>query len=655
MVDGVAEEGSRGRIPYLAGLDGLRAVAVAAVLLFHAGVGWLPGGFLGVEIFFVLSGYLITSLLVEEWDARAGHIGLGTFWLRRARRLLPAVGVLLLVTLVFALLFLPDQVARLREDALAAALYVMNWRLIFSHQPYFQAVGRPSLLQHLWSLAVEEQFYLVWPPVFVVLMRVLPRRGVAVTVAAAAIASTLLMALLYAPGASTSRLYYGTDTRAGGLLAGATLAFAWRPWAARMRYRHRQMAGWQEGLGIGALVALAASLAVLGDRSPVLYRGGFALVALLTVGVIAAVVHPGARLLPALLGGRIPRWVGTRSYGIYLWHWPIFMVTRPGMDIPIEGPAAMVLRIGAALAAAELSYRFVERPVRNGALDGVVRAVFRPRSLPGWRFRAAAVTGAAGVLLVIGSAASASAPEPPAYLRRPSFHGIVQPSVAAAPTVAAAPDAVTSPGMAPWPSPSLIPPTEQPAPVFGPPLPPAATALPPSPTVAAVPPAPTPAPSATPPPPIHASVFAIGDSVMLGAAGALGQAGTVEVDAVEGRQAAAFVSSLQARHAAGGFPPVVVVQMGDNGPVTQGQLDAVMAALEGVKRVVFINLHVDRPWQDGNNALIDGMARRYANVRVADWHGASSGHADYFWDGIHLRPAGAAVYGSLVAAAVGGP
>jgi len=656
-------------MPYLPGIDGMRAIAVAAVLLFHAGMGWLPGGYLGVEVFFVISGYLITALLLTEWES-GGRVDLPAFWLRRARRLLPAVGALLIAVLVISLLFLPDQIARLREDALAATFYVTNWHLIFSHQPYFETIGRPSLLQHLWSLAVEEQFYILWPPIFLLLVRVLPRRGAAATIAIAALGSTLLMALLYRTGTDTTRLYYGTDTRAGGLLAGAALAFVWAPWKSSV-YDGRNSGPWIEAAGFGGLIALALLFMRMSDASPLLYQGGFALVSLATLVVITATVHPRARLLPKLLGTPVLKWLGMRSYGVYVWHYPIFMLTRPGIDIPIDGPLALVLRIGATFAVAELSYRCLERPVRNGALDPVIRTLLRPWRVTQWRLRAASAAGSGALLLVVVSVASASTPPPPAYLQQPSFHGVVSqivPPTSAPPLgtpsgIGALPTArpTATPTLAPTAAPSPTPTAAAPRPTVA-----QSTAAPPLPTPTQSPPPPTPTiastapsgPSATPPPaitPTAADILAVGDSVMLGAASQLGQAGPVEVDAQEGRQASAFVSLLQARQSAKTIPSIVVLQLGNNGTVTQGQLDAIMAALAGVKRVVFVNLHVDRSWEDGDNALINGMAARYSNVRIVDWYSATADHPELFYDGIHLRPEGAQLYGSLVAAAVTGP
>src|SRR5918999_1889716 len=237
------------RLPYSPGLDGLRAFAVIAVLLYHADLAWIPGGFLGVEVFFVISGYLITALLLAEWRQR-GRIDLKAFWLRRARRLLPALYLTIVVTLAFAVVFLPGEVAGLRSDAIAAFGYVTNWYLVLGHESYFEAIGRPSLLKHLWSLAVEEQFYLLWPPVLAVGLSVgakrwRQRRVLLVALAGASV-SVLLMATLYRPEVDPSRLYFGTDTRATGLLMGAALAFVWTPWSVRASggSRLRRQWGW---------------------------------------------------------------------------------------------------------------------------------------------------------------------------------------------------------------------------------------------------------------------------------------------------------------------------------------------------------------------------------------------------------------------------
>jgi peptidoglycan/LPS O-acetylase OafA/YrhL len=286
------------KLPYLAGIDGLRAIAVIAVLIFHADLG-LRGGFLGVESFFVLSGFLITSLLLAEWRAQ-GRVRLGYFWLRRARRLLPALFLLLGVTAALAALLPRASTRGLGGDILAALAYIMNWHLIAGGQSYFDPMARPPLLQHLWSLAVEEQFYLLWPVLFVVGMRLLRRRGLLAATLALTGLSIGLMATLYQPGSDPSRIYYGTDTRASGLLIGSALALVWAPGqppGTRWVAERRRAGPLLELLGALAVCALVASFVLLHARHPLLYRGGFVVVALATAVAVAAVSHPRTRLL----------------------------------------------------------------------------------------------------------------------------------------------------------------------------------------------------------------------------------------------------------------------------------------------------------------------------------------------------------------------
>jgi peptidoglycan/LPS O-acetylase OafA/YrhL/CubicO group peptidase (beta-lactamase class C family) len=361
-------------LPYLPGLDGLRALAVTGVLIYHAGLG-LRGGFLGVEAFFVLSGYLITALLLAEWQ-RDGQINLLAFWRRRARRLLPMLGVVLVGTLGLSALFVPAELAEVGADTLAVLGYVTNWWLVLRGQPYFDPMLRPPLLQHLWSLAVEEQFYLAWPILFALGMRHLHRRGFLLAVLVGAAASIARMAALYQPGDDPSRLYYGTDTRAAGLLLGAALALVWMPNAMPGATR-RRLGLALDGAGIFALITLLVAAIWLVESHPLLYRGGFALVALATSIVIAAVTHPQARVLPRLLGVAPLRWIGLRSYGIYLWHWPIFMLSRPLLATPFNEGLVQALRVAVVVILADLCYRAIEAPIRRGALSRVGRALTR--------------------------------------------------------------------------------------------------------------------------------------------------------------------------------------------------------------------------------------------------------------------------------------
>ena len=391
---------------YLPGLDGLRAVSVIAVLLYHADLEWLNGGFFGVEVFFVISGYLITLLLTQE-HTRTSRISVRHFYLRRARRLLAALYTLLATVSVIVLVFYRQDTANLAGQVWAALTYVTNWFLIYSQQSYFALVERPPVFQHLWSLAIEEQFYLLWPILLLGLLRLfkgrhLPIAGVAT---AAGIASLLWMAYLFNPVMDPSRAYYGTDTRASGLLFGCALALVWKP--GRSLGRDAEVKSVALDLaGLTSLGMLVYCFAQIHDTDAFVFRGGFALVSLSSCVAIAAIVHPGT-IIARLLGLPLMTWIGKRSYSLYLWHWPIYVFTRPQIDWPLSLYPTLVLRLVLTVIAAELSYRFVEVPIRSGALG---RWRERLRRREGVRRRAGpiALVGAAGLILVAVNTVGAS-------------------------------------------------------------------------------------------------------------------------------------------------------------------------------------------------------------------------------------------------------
>jgi peptidoglycan/LPS O-acetylase OafA/YrhL len=368
-------------------LDGLRALAVAAVLAYHADLPWARAGFLGVDVFFVISGFLITSLLYSEWR-RTGRLRIFAFYRRRALRLLPALFFLLAVMAVALPVLAPDQLGRLRGDLIGALSYVSNWTLIYQHQSYFAAIGRPPVLQHLWSLAVEEQFYLLWPALLAIGLRSSKSQLIKSTLCCIGV-SGALMALIYAQGTDLSRTYYGTDTRLGTILVGALLALLWVPIARRGKLRPI----WRLAMDLGGLAALGGlgwCISHLTEFDAFLYKGGFTLVALLAGVAVAFTANPGF-VIRAVLGSRPFVWLGQRSYSIYLWHWPVFILTRPHSDIPLSGYPLLAIRLAATLALACLSYGLVERPVRSGALgrawallrEGIARRSLRPAALAG--------------------------------------------------------------------------------------------------------------------------------------------------------------------------------------------------------------------------------------------------------------------------------
>ena len=347
---------------YLPALDGLRACAVLAVIGYHADVPRFGGGFLGVEVFFVVSGYLITALLLRELR-EAGQISLLSFWQRRARRLLPALFALLCTALVLSLTRAPDSLAQTRSDALAAVFYVSNWWQVIHHHSYFMDVDRPPLLLHLWSLAVEEQFYLVWPLAVALFGRHAPRWVLPVALLGGA-ASALWMAWLYDPSLDPTRVYVGSDTRSSGLLLGAALSVVLPFGTAVQLGRTARLV--REALAVAGGAALVWLVFAGNSHDAALYHGGLVLVDVASCALIAGLLAP--TLSSRVLGARPVAWLGRRSYGLYLWHWPIFAVTRPEFDLDLTGAPLLVLRLGLTFAISELCYRLLEMPVRHGAL-----------------------------------------------------------------------------------------------------------------------------------------------------------------------------------------------------------------------------------------------------------------------------------------------
>jgi peptidoglycan/LPS O-acetylase OafA/YrhL len=392
---------------YIPGLDGLRAIAVLAVIAYHLGFKGAAGGLLGVGVFFTLSGYLITDLLLAQ--LRQGRIDLRAFWLARARRLLPALFAMLIIVTAWVTVLGPHQPPEFRSAVGTAVVYVNNWWLVFHDVSYFQGFEAQGPLNHLWSLSVEEQFYILWPLLLVLGVAFIPElkspTGTRVRLAGAALGlgfvSALLMAVLYQPGLDPSRVYYGTDTRALELLVGAALAAVWpsRRLRSNIAPRARRIIDRSGAIGLTVLVVMFSTL---DEFAPFLYRGGFLLLSLATVLVLAALVHPASRLGPAL-GCRPLRWIGVRSYGIYLWHFPVIVLTTPdgaGFD-----PARAFLQIAAVVGIAALSWRFIEDPIRQGALGPLWSSVKAGRGArPPFPWSSRLAAAGAGTVLVLALA-----------------------------------------------------------------------------------------------------------------------------------------------------------------------------------------------------------------------------------------------------------
>jgi peptidoglycan/LPS O-acetylase OafA/YrhL len=648
------------RLPYLPGVDGLRAVAVVSVLLYHAEFSWMIGGYLGVEVFFVISGYLITSLLFAE-RSRTGGVKLGTFYIRRARRLLPALFVTLAGVMVLSLIFLPDQVASLRGDIVAAVGYATNWYFIVAQKSYFET-ATPSLIKHLWSLAIEEQFYLIWPLLFTGLLKLVGRKRLIALIVAGAALSSIWMAWLYAhldasnPDA-LNRVYMGTDTRAAGLLIGAALALTWSPWRLGKSRTGKGAPLVLDVVGVAALGLLVYALYGLSEFSSSLYQGGFLKVSVLTAIVIAVVAHPAARL-GRVLGCAPMRWIGLRSYGIYLYHFPIFVLIKPDPLIPNPNLYLyFVVRVAITMVVVELSYRYIEMPIRRGALGKAYASmkVARSQRPAGHRTRWALGTAGLAVMLIALSvlvvraqppsradvvAVGASSPD--------DFGGALDVNGKPLPTAdpnandnevaSGDPNAGVPIGDPNAPPSSLDASTTAPGATDS-----TATAT----TVASTPPTAGGPPVTNP----HGAIRCVGDSVMLGASPTIKAALGPEsgVDAVVGRQVSVGIQIFQKWQQLGQIPDVIVVQLGNNGTFTDQQFDDIMTALKGVRRVIFVDVKVPRRWQDTNNTVIGNGVSRYPNTVLVDWYSASIDHPEYFWsDGMHLRPEGANAYANLI-------
>ena len=632
-------------LSYIPSLDGIRALSVLAVIVYHANKLWLPGGFLGVEVFFVISGYLITLLLLAESE-KSGTVSLKQFWLRRARRLLPALWVVVLGVVVFAALFQREILGTLRGDVIAALFYGFNWFQVWVGTSYFTSFEFVPL-RHLWSLAVEEQFYLIWPVVMLVVAKFGKRRLpiVSAVFVLIAVALAVYTGVVYQPGVistiadtpeqfmslfgqSVSRvdyLFLGTITRSSGLLLGAALAIWWRPWL--LQNSRAGESKLYDIVGFGGLAALAFMMwrfntVIEGTDGgtvgyDLLFRGGFFLTDIASVALIAAAVHPGSKLIARGLSNPILVWLGRRSYGFYLFHWPVFQFYRRFAGEGLT-PYEFVVLVLLALALTELSYRYIETPVRQGAISRWWIEFRQPAygAQLVRRQRRIVLTALVSLLPVFGvvSLATARVQLDEIAQNLSDNEGNTVDLLSGGQTVGGGELA-------------------------------AATTI-----VGQVVTGTTTLDGQV------IDVLAIGDSVMLGAANVLTQRG-VTVDALKSRpyrQALEIANYMKSVNRLGS---VVVIHLGTNNTVDEKTLDEIMVPLRDVPLVLFVTVHVpSEVRQNTNNRRINELPARYENVKVLDWYAIATAHPEYLYsDKIHIRPEGQKVYADLMMQAIGRP
>lgn len=624
-------------ISYLPGLDGLRAIAVMAVVVYHANKDWLHGGFLGVEVFFVISGYLITLLLLTE-SQQNGRIDFRSFWVRRARRLLPALWTLLLGVTMYCSLFEREELGKLRGDVIAAFVYIFNWFKIWARASYFDASALDPL-RHLWSLAVEEQFYLVWPVLIALVLKRWGRRpaklglfflGISVAIAMY-VATTYAAGVRGTPietpeqyislfGHAVSRLdflFLGTIGRSGGLFMGAALAFWFRPdmftGSQNSSDRHIVSAFAVAGLaGLGYLMWTFRDVVFVPETGGVrgydpLFQGGFLLVGVATCAIITAAVHPQSFLGNKILGNPVFTYLGRRSYGLYLFHWPVFQLYRKVASNYLSVPQFIVLFI-VILALTESSYRFIEMPIRERRLSNSFNKLRYPRTDADYERRNKFVAiGVVAAVLPVFSVVSLALGTGEGKIAESIKNGEDAVQNLLGTTVAPDPNATTIPG-------------SQTTTLDGQVIP----------------------------------ILAIGDSVMLGAANILTERG-ITVDALKSRpfrqalEIANYVKSI------GRLGEFVIIHLGTNNYVDQETLDEIMVPLKDVDLVLMITAHVpNKPWQDPNNELVRAMPNAYGNVKVLDWYQIAEAHPEYLYgDKIHLNNEGQKVYADLIMQAIG--
>ena len=569
---------------HISSIDGLRAIAVTAVVLYHLGISWIPGGFLGVDLFFVISGYVITRLILDSIN-QSSALDLRAFYAARIRRIFPGFIFMVICTIIFIGVWAPEAIKRFLSDLPYALTGTINWLLVARNQDYFETIGRPPLLQHTWSLAVELQFYLIWPIILLTVLKYFGKKNIArIALIIAMISGTTLffvsLQLDQANAKQISHIYFGTDTHSLGLFLGAALAVSWIPQnlSANIEKRAQDVI---DAIGVVGLLGLISVFLFIDQSNASLYRIAFPLAGIFGCLVIISLVHPASRFAP-LISTAPFRWIGQRSYGIYIWHWVIFQVTRPSVDLSGQTWALYLARVLLVLALADISLRWVEIPFRQGVVQNWFRGMKYRSSKVRLRQQLSVISS-----IVITLAITTSI----------SVQAITKSDQVANELLAQSNEPIK--------------PTEDLASTTG--------------------------------------LWVTGDSVILGIRSKLEAKQHISlVNARVGRQAPELLAVMRVDQTSVPESPVVF-NLGNNNALSEPTVVEIFEILKNQPQIIVVNTAVPRSWKDANNAIISSVAARYPNVIVIDWNKISTGRPELFApDGVHLSPAGSDVYVDLV-------
>ncbi|MDF0285128.1 acyltransferase family protein [Staphylococcus pseudintermedius] len=574
---------------YMPGLDGVRAVAVIAIIIYHLNPQWLSGGFLGVDTFFVISGYLITSLLLTEYH-NTGKIELMSFWLRRVKRLIPAVLFLVMGVIVLSLIFMPTEIQKVRADSIAAIFYVSNWWYIMQNVDYFEQFAVQPL-KHLWSLAIEEQFYLVFPIVLLSLLSFIRRlKSIRIIFLILLVISMIAIMVLYVPNENVARVYFGTDTRIQTLLMGVLLALVWPPFQLKAKV-NRQMRTMIDTAGVVGLAILFICFKFVSETNSILYYGGFFLISTVTLLVIASSVHPSG-YFAKFLGNKVFTFIGSRSYSLYLWHYPIIVLIHHQFVQGQIPPLVYVVEILLMVLMAEFSYKFIEQPFRKEGFN-----IFAFNHLKNWRSQKVLRTWLVIILLI-----------PTLLVMVGGFNRFAQKNSTRVTEVNT--EEIDKLITQPLPLPQLeidgfvVKGNKQKYASWKPLL--------------------------------------IGDSVMVDIGDDFRSfVPKADINGKVGRQLVEATSLAKRQYQSyRDKNDIVVLELGTNGDFTEEQLNSLLEQF-GEADIYLVNTRVPRSYESHVNQVLAKAAKKRANVTLVDWYSRSENHTEYFApDGIHLQPPG---------------